>query len=390
MSSALFNIEDRWLIPTYAKMSIKITRGLGSYVWDSSGRKFIDFATGYGTAILGHCPPPIRAALVDQLNSLIVCHGSLYSEARERFLEALGPIAPEGLDKVFICNSGAEAVEAAIKLAAKKSGKKGFVAFQGAYHGKTLGALSLTWGSKYREPYQNLLLPTKFARYGDSSSVSPLIDSDTAAVIVEPVQGEAGIRVPPPTFLKEVEEICRLAGVLLIVDEIQSGMGRTGRLWAHEHSGIHPDIMCFGKGLASGIPIGAVLTTSEVASVWAKGEHTTTFGGNPISCAAAAATLNEVVSNRLWLNAADKGAMLKEVLQGLPRSVVREVRGLGLMLAIETRQPNAVAVRKLLSGGLLAIPTGLNVVRALPPINLDAAVIAEATPIIESAFQEGA
>ncbi len=387
MSGEMMSIEDRWLIPAYAKLPVKVIRGEGSYVWDADGRRLIDFATGYGTAILGHCPPRVTAAIVEQVNRLMVCHGSLYSDARESFLKALSTVAPKGLDKAFLCNSGAEAVEAAIKLAVKRSGKQGFIAFQGAYHGKTIGALSMTWGSKYREPYQGMLLPTKFARFGEASSVSPLIDEDMAAVIVEPVQGEAGVRVPPLGFLKEVEEICRSTGVLLIVDEIQSGMGRTGLMWAHEHSGVHPDIMCFGKGLASGIPIGAVLTTPEIAAAWTKGEHTTTFGGNPISCAAAAATLNQVVSSKLWINAAVQGARLMEVFNRLPRSVVREARGMGLMLAVETRQPSTPVVKKLLAGGLLSIPTGLNVVRALPPINLDSSVLAEATPIIESAFQ---
>jgi acetylornithine/LysW-gamma-L-lysine aminotransferase len=390
MSSSPSSVEDQWLIPTYAKLPIKIVKGKGAYVWDANGRRFIDFATGYGTAILGHCPPTVRAAIVEQLERLMVCHGSYYNDTRERFLEALAPAAPRGLTKAFMCNSGAEAVEAAIKLAVKKSGKKGFVAFQGAYHGKTIGALSLTWGSKYREPYERLLLPTRFAKYGDSSSLAPLIDGDTAAVVVEPVQGEAGIRVPPSGFLKEVEEVCHQAGVLLIVDEIQSGMGRTGRLWAHEYAGIQPDIMCFGKGLASGIPIGSVLTTAEIASAWTKGEHTTTFGGNPISCAAGAATLNEVMSKKLWLNAADMGSKLMDLFRRLPHSVVREARGLGLMLAIETRQPSTSAIRRLLADGLLPIPTGLNVVRMLPPINTEPAVITEAAPIIEAALKEDA
>lgn len=390
MSAPTPNIEDQWLIPTYAKLPIKIVKGSGAYIWDSDGRRLIDFATGYGTAILGHCPPAVKAAIAEQLDKLMVCHGSLYNDARQKFLEALAPAAPRGLTKAFLCNSGAEAVEAAMKLAVKKSGRKGFVAFQGAYHGKTLGALSLTWGSKYREPYERLLLSTKFAKYGDSSSVAQLIDSDTAAVVVEPLQGEAGIRVPPSGFLKEVEEVCHGAGVLLIVDEVQSGMGRTGRLWAHEYAGIQPDIMCFGKGLASGIPIGSILTTAEIASAWTKGEHTTTFGGNPISCAAGAATLNEVISKKLWLNASDMGSRLMNLFRELPHSVVREARGLGLMLAVETKQPSTPAIRRLLAGGLLPIPTGLNVVRMLPPINIEPAVIAEAAPIIEAAFKEDA
>ena len=384
------SIEDQWLIPTYAKLPIKVIRGEGPYIWDEEGKRLIDFATGYGVAILGHCPPAVSAAVVAQLNILMVCHGSLYNDAREKFLEALSLAAPKPLTKAFLCNSGAEAVEAAIKLASRKTSKKGFVAFQGAYHGKTLGALSLTWGSKYREPYQSLLLPTKFARYGDASSAAQLMDSDTAGVIVEPVQGESGIRVPPPGFLKELEETCRRKGVILIVDEVQSGMGRTGRLWAHQHSGINPDIMCFGKGLASGIPIGAVVTTAEVASAWGKGEHTTTFGGNPISCIAGAATLNEVLSKKLWLNAADVGSKLMNALARLPRGVLREARGLGLMLAVETRHPSTPIIKRLLNGGLLTIPTGLNVVRMLPPINIDQHLVAEAVLLIEAAFAEDA
>jgi acetylornithine/LysW-gamma-L-lysine aminotransferase len=390
MSSPMSSVEDQWLIPAYAKLPLKLVRGAGSYVWDSEGRKTIDFATGYGTAILGHCPPAVTRAIAEQANTLMVCHGSVYSDARERFLEAMAPVAPKELTKAFLCNSGAEAVEAAMKLAIRKSGKKAFIAFQGAYHGKTLGALSLTWGSKYREPYQPMLQPTKFAKYGDAASASQLIDGDTAAVIVEPVQGEAGIKIPPPQFLQELEEVCRRSNVLLIVDEIQSGMGRTGLMWAHEHSGIAPDMMCFGKGLASGIPIGAVITSEEVASTWAKGEHTTTFGGNPISCAAGAATLNEITSKKLWLNAGDAGKKLLSAFDGLPRSAVRESRGMGLMLAIETRLPCTPVVKKMVENGLLPIPTGLNVIRMLPPINIEQSVLDAAISIIASAFREAA
>jgi len=387
MSSFTASLEDDALVQTYAKLPLKVVRGEGPYVWTDEGKKLIDFSTGYGVALLGHCPQPVVEAVKLQLQALMVCHGSLYNDAREKFLGILEKAKPKCLDRAFICNSGAEAVESALKLAVKKTGKKGIVSFQGAYHGKTLGALSVTWGPKYREAYSDILLNVKFAKYGTASSVGAMIDEDTAAVIVEPVQGEAGVRIPPPEFLPELQEECRRKGILLIVDEVQTGLGRTGGLWAHERSAIEPDIMCFGKGLASGVPVGCMMASDVVAGAWSRGEHTTTFGGNPLSSAAAAATLETILGERLWVNAAEKGQALGDALRALPKDKVREVRGLGLMIALETRMPSLSIMKDLLGRGLLAIPTGVNVIRFLPPINLERAVLEEAVNTLKESFE---
>lgn len=388
MSSQLLSIEDEMLIAAYAKRPLRLVRGSGTYVWTDDERRLIDFSTGYGVAILGHSPHMVTSAIADQVQKLMVCHGSYYNDARENFLKTLKSTLPSHLRRTFLCNSGAEAVEAALKLAIKHTGKKRLVSFQGAYHGKTLGALAVTWAAKYREPYQDLLMGVEFAKYGDIADVERLLDNETAAVVVEPIQGEAGVRVPASDFLRVLEENCRATGALLIVDEVQTGLARTGRLWAHEHWGVIPDMMCFGKGLASGVPVGCVTVRQEIASAWSQGEHTTTFGGNPVTSAAATATLVEIVTNQLWLNAEEQGIRLRSALQNLSKEIIREVRGMGLMLAVETRRPCLPFVKRLLEQGLLVIPTGINVVRMLPPVNISSSVVDEAIGILESSFQE--
>jgi acetylornithine/LysW-gamma-L-lysine aminotransferase len=373
-------------MPSYAKFPITLTSGEGAYVWSKDGRRFIDFNTGYGVAILGHCHPTVLRALKEQSERLMVCHASLYNDTREGFLEALFKAVPAHLGRAFLCNSGAEAVEASLKLAMKRTRRRKFVAFRGAYHGKTIGALSVTWSAKYRGEYESVLPKVDFATYGDTSQLGQVVREETAAVIVEPVQGEGGVRVPPTNFLKEVEEVCQAKGSLMIIDEIQTGLGRTGVMWAHTRSKVKPDIMCLGKGLASGIPIGCVTATDEIGSTWDRGEHTTTFGGNPISCAAGRATLDEIISTQLWNNAEKQGARLWAVMNEFPKNVVREVRGVGLMLAVETRLPSAPIMKGLLSKGLLAILTGMNIIRFLPPINVSASVVGEAAVMLKSEF----
>ncbi|HEX4919956.1 MAG TPA: aspartate aminotransferase family protein, partial [Candidatus Bathyarchaeia archaeon] len=324
-------IEDEHLAQVYSKRPITITRGKGSTVYDANGREYVDCAGAYGTCIVGHSHPKVVEAIQRQASLLTSAHSSTYNDARALFIEKLISIAPSGLDRVFPANSGAEAVEAAIKIARKSTGRRNIVAAKGGYHGKTSGALSATWDQKYRKNFEPLLPGFSHVPYDDTEAVKSAITSDTAAILVEPVQGEGGVRVPSPGWLPALKDLARDNGSLLILDEIQSGFGRTGKMYAHEHFHATPDIMCLGKGLASGLPIGVTLASSNVMGALAKGEHTTTFGGNPLVSAAGAASIDALLEDHLLENAASTGLYFKENLEKLRSefSIVRETRGLG-------------------------------------------------------------
>ena len=337
--SGIEELEDAYSVPAFQKFPLTLVRGKGALVWDSAGKEYIDFMTGYGVALVGHSNEEVAKALADQATRLITCHGSFYNDTRAAFLEKLAKVAPRGLGRALLTNSGTETVEAAIKLARRRTGRKKIISMKGGFHGKTYGALSATWNKKYRDPFGPLLEGFEFAEYGDPASLSQLVDADTAAVIAEPIQGEGGIVVPPADYFRQVREICDKAGALLILDEIQTGLGRTGKMWASEHWGVVPDIMTVAKGLGGGIPIGAALATEEVSSSLKRGEHSSTFAGNPLSCAAGSATLDFITKNDLPGRAREKGARMKDALAKIAsgHKLVREVRGMGLMLAMQTR-----------------------------------------------------
>jgi len=332
-------LEGAYGAAAFMRFPLTLVRGKGPLVWDSDGKEYIDFMTGYGVALIGHSNDDVARAVSEQAAKLITCHGSFYNDVRAEFLEKLARVTPKGLGKALLTNSGTETVEAAIKLARRKTGRKRIISMKGGFHGKTYGALSATWSKKYRDPFGPLLEGFEFADYGDPLSLSQLVDADTAAVIAEPIQGESGIVVPPADYLKQVREICDRAGALLILDEIQTGLGRTGKMWASEHFGVVPDIMTVSKGLGGGVPIGAAVTTDDVAGSLKGGEHTSTFAGNPLSCAAGSATLDFITKNDLPSQAASKGAAMKSELAKLASAhkLAREVRGMGLMLAMQTR-----------------------------------------------------
>jgi len=237
----VFEVEDLRLAPTYRKLPVALVKGRGCRVWDVEGREYLDCMSGYGVALVGHCHPRVVEAIKRQAEELITCHGSLYSQARAAFLERLFKLLPRGLDKAFLCNSGAEAVECALKLARKFTGRRGVVAMVRSYHGKTMGALSATWDPKYRAPFEPLVPGFKFVPYGRVDKLREAVDEDTAAVILEPIQGESGVIIPPPDFLRQVREVCDERGALMVLDEVQTGLGRTGRMWAFEHFGVVPD-----------------------------------------------------------------------------------------------------------------------------------------------------
>ncbi|MDV3277736.1 MAG: aspartate aminotransferase family protein [Nitrososphaerales archaeon] len=366
-------LEETFGSSAFQKFPLTIVRGKGASVWDAEGKEYVDFMAGYGVAIVGHSNPAVVEAVKKQAERLITCHGSVYNDARSEFLERLAGAAPRGLDRALLTNSGTETVEAAIKLARRHTSRKRFVSMKGGFHGKTFGALSATWNKKYREPFAPLLDNFDFAEYGDASSLASLVNKETAAVIAEPIQGETGIIVPPADYLRQVREICDREGALLILDEIQTGLGRTGKMWASQHWNVVPDIMAVSKGLGGGVPIGAALSTSEIMGSLKRGEHTSTFAGNPLACAAASATLEFIRSDDLPAKAESKGRKMKEGLTRVASGskLSREVRGMGLMLALETRvdlhQPLLDAIKR----GAIFAYSGRETFRFLPPLVIE-------------------
>jgi len=362
--------EDEFMGNLYQRFPVTVEKGLGSHVWDVDGKEYIDCMGGYGVAIVGHRNERVVNALKSQLEKIITVHSSLYNKTREEFLKILIDVAPHGLTQVHLNNSGAESVEAAIKFARKFTGKKGMVAMNGSYHGKSMGALSLTFNPKYRKMFQPLVEKTSFAKFGDIESLRETVDDDTGFVILEPIQGESGIRVAPDGFLQEVRKMCDDKGILLIFDEIQSGLGRTGRMWASEHWNTAPDIMCIAKGIAGGVPMGATLVKPEILAVMGKGEHSSTFGGNPLSCAAGTATLQALTQDGLIENAEKMGRRLREGLERLKEKhkIIREIRGKGLMIGVELKFEVKDILLDGIKNGVLILYSGRNILRFLPPL----------------------
>lgn len=366
----------------YQRFPVRVARAEGARVWDGSGKEYIDCMAGYGVALVGHRHPAVVAAAKRQLDTVITVHPSLYSAEREEFLERLAAEAPAGLGQAHLNNSGAEAAEAALKMALKFTGRRKVVAMRGAYHGKTMGALSMTFGPKYRKSFEPLIGPVEFVPFGDAEALRAAVGPGTAMVIAEPVQGERGIYPAPDGFLREARRACDESGAVLAFDEIQSGLGRTGRMWAAEHDGVAPDVMCLAKGIAGGVPMGATLARPEILSSLGRGEHTSTFGGNPLSCAAGTATLGAIRSEGMVGNAARVGAELIGRLERLreKRRIIREVRGRGLMIGIEMRFEVRDVLLEAIKRGLLLLYSGRNIVRLLPPLVLtreDAATVVD-------------
>jgi acetylornithine/LysW-gamma-L-lysine aminotransferase len=363
-------IEEAHYARYYARKLITILRGSGALLYDERGREYIDCMGAYGTCIVGHAHPRVAQAISDQAKRLIACHGSTYNDARALFLSKLSTILPAGLNRLFLTNSGAEAIECAIKVARKSTGRRKIVAIKGAFHGKTHGALSATWDTKYRKNFEPLVPDFVHIPFDNSEIAKETITNDTAAVFVEPIQGEGGIRVPAKEWMTLLGDLIHDAGGLLVADEIQTGFGRTGKMFAAEHLGISPDILCLGKGIASGLPIGATAASDATMSSLSIGEHTTTFGGNPVVCSAGSATIDVLLKERLVENAAKVGGYFKAGLLGLmdKRRIMREVRGLGLMLAVETRFDIHQILTDALHEGVLMLDAGRNILRFLPPL----------------------
>ncbi|MGA9152634.1 MAG: acetylornithine/succinylornithine family transaminase [Candidatus Nitrosopolaris sp.] len=384
------NGEDQYLGHIYQRFPVNIARGKGAKVWDTSDREYIDCMGGYGVAIVGHCNDRVVQAIRTQVEKLIVCHMSLYNDTRLKFLRKLSTIIPAGLDKIFFSNSGAEAVEAALKFSRKFTGKAGVIAMNGAYHGKTFGALSVTHNEKYRKSFQPLLQGVKFVPYADPSKVEEAIDETIGTVIVEPIQGETGIIVPPDNFIKSIRKICDQHKLVLVFDEIQSGLGRTGKMWAGQHWNTVPDIMCLAKGIAGGVPMGLTVARNEIIECIKTGEHSSTFSGNPLACAAGIATLEALTEDKLVENAEKTGRYFKENLLMLKERhrIIREIRGRGMMLGVELRFDVKDILLDAVQRGLLMLYSGKNIIRLLPPLVMDEQTVSRAIHIIDLVLSE--
>ena len=382
--------EDQFMGNLYQRFPVTVEKGKGSHVWDVDGKEYIDCMGGYGVALLGHQNERVVKAIKEQVDKIITVHSSLYNKTREEFLKILIGLAPKNLTQVHLNNSGAEAIEAAIKFARKFTGKKGMVAMKGSYHGKSFGALSLTFHPKYRKAFQPLVEKVSFASFGDIESLRSVIDDDTAFVILEPIQGESGIIVAPDGFLQDVRKLCDEKGILLIFDEIQAGLGRTGRLWACDHWNTAPDIMCLAKGIAGGVPMGATLVRADILAIINKGEHSSTFGGNPLSCAAGIAALKALTEDGLVENSEKMGKIFREGLERLKEKhpIIREIRGKGLMIGVELKFDVRDILMNLIKDGILMLYSGRNILRILPPLVISEEDITKVLQSLDSVLSE--
>jgi len=346
-------------------------RGEGARMWDADGREYIDCVGGHGVANVGHANPAVIRAVTEQVQRLVICPNGFYNDQRAQLLAELTRIGPPGLERAFLCNSGTEAVEAALKFARLATCRTKIIAAMRGFHGRTFGALSATWRSQYRQPFEPLVPGFEFVPYNRLEQMQQVVDEETAAVILEMVQGEGGVIPGDGGYLRGVQALCQERGALFIVDEVQTGFGRTGRMFASQHHDLRPDLMCVAKSIAGGLPMGGVLIGSRVGDLPRK-VHGSTFGGNPLACAAALATIRYIESEHLPERAAELGARLMAGLQAISSPLIRDVRGLGLMVGMELKGKVAPYLAGLSDRGVLALSAGATVMRFLPPLVISA------------------
>ena len=366
-TSEILGFDKGKQIPLYAKRDIALVRGEGVYLYDSGGNRYLDAMSNYGVAVLGHAHPRFTAAVADQLQTLTTCHQSFANDVRAELLAELETIAPEGLTRSFLSNSGTEAIEAALKFARASTGRAKIVAARRGYHGRTFGALSATADKKYRAPFEPLPLPAEHIGYNDADALEAAVDGETAAIILEPVQGEGGIHPADEAFLRRAREVATAKGTVLIFDEIQSGF-RTGAPWSAAASGVVPDIAVTAKALANGLPIGLTMVTEAISEQMPAGAHGSTFGGNPLVARGALETLRILRDEGLYERATTIGARVVDGITALESPKIRAVRGRGLMMGIELRQKATPVLRGLQQNGVLALMAGTLVIRFLPPM----------------------
>jgi LysW-gamma-L-lysine/LysW-L-ornithine aminotransferase len=362
----ILEIETTHSAGTYAKQPLVIVRGQGASLFDINGVEYLDCSSGHGVANLGHAHPKIAEALYQQANTLITLFETFPNDQRARLMDKITKLIP-GLDRVFLCNSGTEAVEAAFKFARLSTGRKNIVAAMRAFHGRTYGSLSATFNKKYREGFEPLVPGFSHVAYNNIEALEKVVNEETAAVILEVVQGEGGVYPAKAEYLRAVRRLCDERDVLLIIDEIQSGFGRTGRMFAVQHFGVVPDLLVCAKSLAGGVPMGAVLIGHDIKNLM-PGVHGSTFGGNPLACAAAVAALGILEEENLPRQAHVKGAYLLDKLRKIQSPHIREVRGMGLMVGIEMKQKVAPYIKALQERNIIALNAGMTVIRLLPPL----------------------
>ena len=384
-------LEQQYFMNTVERVPVTLVRGQGARVWDEDGREYLDFVGGWAVNSLGHCHPVVVEAVVEQVHTLIQASNQFYTVPQVRLAELL--VQNSCLDKVFFCNSGAEANDGAVKLARRYGklnvdGAYEIITTMGSFHGRTLAMVAATGQSKYQQPY--IPLPNGFVNveYNSVEAIKAATTSQTCAVMLEPVQGEGGVNLPDDNYLAAVREWCDQMGILLILDEIQTGLGRTGTLFAYQQLGIEPDIMTLAKGLASGMPIGAILAKDR-ASVFTPGEHGSTFGGNPLACAAGYATLKFILDQNIAGNARRVGQYLITGLESLRRKFqfITDVRGRGLLVALEFSSDIAQSVvMACLDRGLLVNRLKPNALRFMPPLIIGNEEVDEALSILDKAL----
>ena len=389
--NATIELENTYTSGVYSKRPVAIVRGSGALVWDVEGREYIDCTAGYGVANIGHSRPEIAAAIAAQAQRLITCPEIFYNDMRARFLERLVRFLPDGLDQIFLCNSGTEAVEGALKFARIATGRTHIVATFRGFHGRTMGALSTTWEPHYREPFSPLVPDVSHIRYNDLASADAAINEETAAVIIELVQGEGGVHVACEEYIHGLVSLCHERGALLIIDEVQTGFGRTGRLFACQHYDLQPDILCLAKSLAGGIPMGAICLGQRVMESGhiARGIHGSSFGGNPLACAAALTTLDILEREALAERAAALGQYALQRLRTIHSPLISEIRGKGLLLGIELKRRVQPYLEALSERGVLALQAGSNVIRLLPPLVITEEQLERVLDVVEEVLLEG-
>jgi acetylornithine/N-succinyldiaminopimelate aminotransferase len=392
----LIEEAEKYLMNTYRRYPVVLRKGSGVRVYGIDGKEYLDFVGGIAVNILGHCPRKVVIAVQKQVQRLIHCSNLYYIEPQIKLAKLL--VENSFADRVFFCNSGAEANEGAIKLARKfakeylSPDRFEIITCHGSFHGRTYGALTATAQEKFHNGFSPLLPGFKYVPFNDIDALKKAIDKNTCAIMLEPIQGEGGVRVPDKDYLKKVREICDEAGILLILDEVQTGMGRTGRLFAHEHFGITPDIMTLAKGLGAGMPIGALLATEKVSKAFTPGSHASTFGGNPVACAAAIATIETLLEDEfIFDNVQRMGRYFMDRLNSLKQDfpdIIISVRGMGLLIGMELLRDCSDIVNACLGKGLLINCTAGNVLRFTPPLTIQKKDIDSCIDILEEVFSE--
>lgn len=367
--------KEKFHHPIFSKKDFVSIKGKGTILYDQTGKEYIDCVGGHAVMNIGHSHPRFIQVMTNQLDKLMMVPPDFPSEERANLLIKLNEITPKHLSQVFLCNSGTESIEAAIKLilcAKREKRKPEIIAFKRAFHGRTLGSLALTHNMRYRKPFLSWLTPNvKFASFGEIESVKELINENTVGIFCELIQGEGGIHIAPDEFPRELREICSENDIILAIDEVQTGFGRTGKMFAFEHYGIEPDILCLAKAIAGGFPMGATISTEEIFNQVHSGEHGTTYGGNPFACAAANAVIDIIIEEKLVENAAKQGEKILSNLKEFSEKtgkIIREIRGKGLMIGIDYRIKVKELIQKAQEQGVLFLNAGLTVIRLLPPL----------------------